>query len=135
MRYLFTVIIILSTITLFYTGLESSALPRRKPEAVASTGKNSIQRTRLRADMPVVLQRNSRTVREVRYANVLVRNIGAVEASGIQVLLAQSGGISFVMRGPKKLAPKESSLYVLNSRAVAGAGSWSVVARCANCWR
>lgn len=135
MRYLFTVIIILGATALFYTELESVALPRRKPEAVASTGQNSIQKTRLRAEMPVVLQRNSRTVREVRYANVLVKNIGAVEASGIQVLLAQSGGISFVMRGPKKLAPKESSLYVLNSRAVAAAGSWSVVARCANCWR
>lgn len=135
MRYLFTVIIVLSTIAIFYTGLESVAVPRRKAKAAASPGQNSIQKTRLRADMPVVLQRNSRTVREVRYANVVVRNIGAVEASGIQVLLAQSSGISFVMRGPKKLAPKESSLYVLNSRAAAGAGSWSVVARCANCWR
>jgi len=135
MRYLFTILVLSFTLALFGHLTNTLAAPRKGlAKATATPRPALVEKTRLRAKTPVIVQRVSRSAREVRYANVEVRNVGSIEASGVQVFLEQQSGIVVAMRGPKKLKAKERAVYFLNSRVVAGSGGWSVVARCANCW-
>jgi hypothetical protein len=135
MRYLFTILVVSFTLVLFGDLTSTLAAPRKvSAKAFAKSRPFIVEKTRLRAKTPVIIQRVSRSAREVRYANVEVINVGSTEAAGIQVFLEQQSGIIAVMRGPKKLKAKERAVYFLNSRLVAGPGGWSVVARCGNCW-
>jgi hypothetical protein len=135
MPYLFTVVTVLATLLVFGALSHSDAVPRtpRKDASVVEVAEVGV--TRLRAQQPVIVQRLVRGGSELRHANVTVTNVGATTATGVQVHLEQAGGVAYALRGPKKLAPRERGLYVLNTRVVAGPAGWTVVTRCTTCRR
>jgi len=137
MPYLFTIFTVLVTITLFSSLTATSFAAPKRAKVVATVEAHSPQTlTRLRAQQPILVKRAVRGGGvEVRHANVEVTNIGSVTASDVQVSLEQAGGVAYAMRGPKKLLARERALYVLNSRVIAGGGSWQVVTRCSSCRR
>ena len=135
MPYIFTVVLVFAALFSFSSLTASNAVAHKGVRPTPTPETASFALTRLRAGQPVVAQEVGRGARQVRYANVEVANVGAVEASGIQVALEQSGGLTYPLRGPRKLQPRERAVYVLSSRGVAGSGSWNVVLRCSNCRR
>jgi hypothetical protein len=137
MSYFFTILTVLATISLFSSLTANSfAAPKRAKAPPVVEADSAQTLTRLRAQQPILVKR---TVRgggvEVRHANVEVANVGSVTASDVQVYLEQVGGVAYALRGPKKLFARQRALYILNSRVVAGAGSWQVVTRCSSCRR
>lgn len=135
MPYIFTVVTLLATLFAFSSLTLSNAAPRARLKDKGAAELPAPSVTRLRAQQPIIVQRSVRGGSELRHANVTVTNVGAASATGIQVQLEQAGGVAYALRGPKKLAPRERGLYVLNSRVVGGAGAWTVVAHCTTCRR
>jgi hypothetical protein len=135
MPYVFTVVTLLATLFAFSSLTASNAAPRARLKVASVAESAGPSTTRLRAQQPIIVQRAVRGGSELRHANVTVTNVGAATATGVQVHLEQPGGVAYALRGPKKLAPRERALYVLNSRVVGGPGAWTVVAQCTTCRR
>jgi len=76
--------------------------------------------TTLRAGVPSYVLSGRIGQREVRYVSVQVRNIGDTAAKDIVVSLPAAQGLSFPLRGPKKLAPRASAVYVSTVRVPSG---------------
>jgi uncharacterized membrane protein len=76
--------------------------------------------TTLRAEVPSYVVSGKSGQREVRYVSVQVTNIGDVPAKDIVVSLPAAQGLSFPLRGPKKLAPRASAVYVSTVRVSSG---------------
>lgn len=143
MNYLLTITTIVATILTFSSLTSSNAAPRGarpakpkiNPVVTPLIYATPTPFTRLRAAQPVVVKRAGKGLVELRHVNVEVSNVGQVAATGIQVSFEQTGGLAYTLRGPKTLAPRARAVYILNSKVLAGQGSWNVVSRCANCWR
>jgi hypothetical protein len=143
MNYILTFTAVVSTILTFSSLTASSATPRgakhskpKSPPVISPLiSATPTPFTRLRAAQPVVVKRAGRGLVELRHVNVEITNVGPVAATGIQVSFEQSGGLAYTLKGPKTLAPRARAVYLLNSRVLAGQGSWNVVSRCGNCWR
>jgi hypothetical protein len=143
MNYMLTFIAVVSTILTLSNLTASNAAPREAKHAkhksspailpLISVTPNTF--TRLRAAQPVILKRTGKGIVELRHVNVEITNVGSVRATGIQVSFEQNGGLAYTLRGPRTLEPRARAVYLLNSRVLAGQGSWNVVSRCANCWR
>ena len=78
------------------------------------------QVTTLRAGVPSYVLSGRSGQREVRYVSVQVRNIGDITAKDIVVSLPAAQGLTFPLRGPKKLAPRASAVYVSTVRVPSG---------------
>ena len=76
--------------------------------------------TTLRAGVPSYVLSGRSGQREVRYVSVQVRNIGDIAAKDIVVSLPAAQGLSFPLRGPKKLGPRASAVYVSTVRVPSG---------------
>lgn len=125
----------MATLYIFSALTNSSVAAPKSSRATAVVEVASSVLTRLRAQQPVLVQRNVPGGSELRHANVEVANVGSVAATGVQVHLEHAGGVAYALRGPKKLLPRERGIYTLNARVAAGPGSWRVVARCSSCRR
>lgn len=92
--------------------------------------------TTLRAGVPSYVLSGRSAQREVRYVSVQVANIGDVVAKDIVVLLPAAAGLAFPLRGPKKLAPRASAVYVSTIRVPAGVALRNhAVTTCSTCRR
>lgn len=92
--------------------------------------------TTLRAGMPSYVVSGRSAQREVRYVSVQVANVGDVVAKDIVVSLPAAAGLAFPLRGPKKLAPRASAVYVSTIRVPAGVALRThAVTTCSTCRR
>ncbi len=92
--------------------------------------------TTLRAGVPSYVVSGRSAQREVRYVSVSVSNIGEVVAKDIVVSLPAAAGLAFPLRGPKKLAPRASAVYVSTIRVPAGVALRNhAVTTCSTCRR
>lgn len=92
--------------------------------------------TTLRAGVPSYVVSGRSAQREVRYVSVLVTNIGEVVAKDIVVSLPAAAGLAFPLRGPKKLPPRASAVYVSTIRVPAGVALRNhAVSTCSTCRR
>lgn len=92
--------------------------------------------TTLRAGVPSYVLSGRSGQREVRYVSVQVTNVGAVAAKEIVVSLPAVQGITFPLRGPKKLAPRASAVYVSTVRVPPGVAlRGHAVTTCSTCRR
>lgn len=92
--------------------------------------------TTLRAAVPSYVVAGKSGQREVRYVSVQVTNIGDVTAKDIVVSLPAAQGLSFPLRGPKKLAPRASAVYVSTVRVPSGVTlRGHAVTACSTCRR
>jgi hypothetical protein len=92
--------------------------------------------TTLRAGVPSYVLSGKGGQREVRYVSVQVTNIGDVTAKDIVVSLPAAQGLSFPLRGPKKLAPRGSAVYLSTVRVPSGVTLRShAVTTCSTCRR
>jgi hypothetical protein len=107
---------------------------KRKPKVIEEA---PVQRlTTLRASRPSFVVGGRGGQREVRYLSVEVANIGSVEATGIQVLLAGASALTFPLRGPKKLAAGARGVYVSTVRIPTGVSLQPhAIATCSTCRR
>lgn len=144
MPIILTVALVFATIFTFSSLTTSSAADSRASSGAAIKLGHLASRTRsvllapetrLRAGQPVLVRRAIRGGAELRHANVEVANVGSVSAKDVQVYLQQTGGVTYALRGPKELAPRERGMYILNARVFGGTGTWSVMARCSTCRR
>ena len=76
--------------------------------------------TTLRSGVPSYVLSGKSGQQEVRYVSVQVTNIGDVAAKDVAVSLPAAQGLSFPLRGPKKLAPRGSAVYVSTVRVPSG---------------
>lgn len=74
----------------------------------------------LRASRPSYLLGGRGGQREVRYLSVRVSNIGQGVAKDIQVTIEGASGLSFPLRGPKRLAPRADGVYISTVRVPIG---------------
>jgi len=92
--------------------------------------------TTLRAGVPSYVLSGKGGQREVRYVSVQVTNIGDVAAKDIVVSLPAAQGLSFPLRGPKKLAPRGSAVYLSTVRVPSGVTlRGHAVTTCSTCRR
>lgn len=92
--------------------------------------------TTLRAGVPSYVLSGRSGQREVRYVSVQVRNIGDITAKDIVVSLPAAQGLTFPLRGPKKLAPRASAVYVSTVRVASGVTlRGHAVTTCSTCRR
>jgi hypothetical protein len=106
--------------TIFYVLLSllvasSAECARRKaPESAQSSPPQRF--ATLRASRPSFLVGGRGGQREVRYLSVRVSNIGDVGATDVQVSIEGASGLSFPLRGPKRLSPHAAAVYVSTVR-------------------
>ena len=108
---LFSILMILSVV-------HEAAAAKRKPPAEEPSGRRDV--TTLRAGVPSYVLSGKSGEREVRYVSVQVTNIGDVPAKDIVVSLPAAQGLSFPLRGPKKLGPRARAVYVSTVRVPSG---------------
>ena len=108
---LFSILIILSVVH------EAAAAKRKPPAEEPSRGCDV---TTLRAGVPSYVLSGKSGEREFRYVSVQVTNIGDVPAKDIVVSLPAAQGLSFPLRGPKKLGPRARAVYVSTVRVPSG---------------
>lgn len=108
---LFPILIILSLV-------HEAAAAKRKAPAEEPSGRRDV--TTLRAGVPSYVLSGKSGEREVRYVSVQVTNIGDVPAKDIVVSLPAAQGLSFPLRGPKKLGPRATAVYVSTVRVPSG---------------
>lgn len=90
----------------------------------------------LRASRPSFLLGGRGGQREVRYLSVTVKNMGDVIANDIQVSIEGASGLSFPLRGPKRLSPHAEAVYVSTVRVPSAVGLQTHVnVTCATCRR
>jgi hypothetical protein len=122
----------LATIVLWWTS-EVHAGKRKAPPPEPVKGREV---TTLRAGVPSYVVGGRSAQREVRYVSVQVANIGGVVAKDIVVSLPAAAGLAFPLRGPKKLAPRASAVYVSTIRVPAGVALRThAVTTCSTCRR
>ena len=109
-RYLFPFLL------LFLVGEAAAAKKKATPEPAI----RAREVTTLRAGVPSYVLSGRSGQREVRYVSVQVRNIGDIAAKDIVVSLPAAQGLTFSLRGPKKLAPRASAVYVSTVRVPSG---------------
>jgi uncharacterized membrane protein len=108
---LFSMLMILSVV-------HEAAAAKRKAPAEEPSGRRDV--TTLRAGVPSYVLSGKSGEREVRYVSVQVTNIGDVPAKDIVVSLPAAQGLSFPLRGPKKLGPRARAVYVSTVRVPSG---------------
>jgi uncharacterized membrane protein len=108
---LFSILIILSVV-------HEAAAAKRKAPAEEPSGRRDV--TTLRAGVPSYVLSGKSGQREVRYVSVQVTNIGDVPAKDIVVSLPAAQGLSFPLRGPKRLGPRARAVYVSTVRVPSG---------------
>jgi hypothetical protein len=92
--------------------------------------------TTLRAGVPSYVVSGRSAQREVRYVSVQVTNVGDLVAKDIVVSLPAAAGLAFPLRGPKKLPPRASAVYVSTIRVPAGVALRNhAVTTCSTCRR
>ena len=91
-----------------------------KKKAPAEESIRNREVTTLRAGVPSYVVSGRGGQREVRYVSVQVKNIGDIAAKDIVVSLPAAQGLTFPLRGPKKLAPRASAVYVSTVRVPSG---------------
>jgi len=107
---------LLPVLLLFLVGEAAAAKKKATPEPSI----RAREVTTLRAGVPSYVLSGQSGQREVRYVSVQVRNIGDSEAKDIVVSLPAAQGLTFPLRGPKKLAPRASAVYVSTVRVSPG---------------
>jgi hypothetical protein len=127
----------LATIVLCSTVLcsapEAHAGRRKAPPPELVKGREV---TTLRAGVPSYVVSGRSAQREVRYVSVQVANVGDVVAKDIVVSLPAAAGLTFPLRGPKKLTPRASAVYVSTIRVPAGVALRThAVTTCSTCRR
>jgi hypothetical protein len=109
---LFSILMILSVVH------EAAAAKRKAPAEEPARHREVV--TTLRAEVPSYVVSGKSGQREVRYVSVQVTNIGDVPAKDIVVSLPAAQGLSFPLRGPKKLGPRARAVYVSTVRVPSG---------------
>ena len=101
---------------------------RRPPKLLA----NSV--TRLRARLPTVIISQTPSGLFATYSNVMVRNVGRVEARNIRVALRFDLNVTTRLTGPQKLGPNEVGIYSSSKRLpVPRRSRHRVIVTCGNC--
>jgi hypothetical protein len=112
--------------------------PRKKggggePPIAGMRGEES---TRLHARAPSVVYVSKRGQTQIEHINVEVTNVGTTAAVGVEVAAEWNGGIAYLLRGARRLGPRQRALYTLGTRRLlVSTGAPRIVARCANCKR
>lgn len=103
---------------------------RRSPNPPA------VRLTRLRATSPTVIISQTRGGLFATYSNVMVRNVGRVEAKDIRVSILFDLNVTTRLTGPKKLAPNEVGIYSSGKKLpVPQRSRQRVFVGCSNCRR
>ncbi|MEN9845936.1 MAG: hypothetical protein RIS36_1083 [Pseudomonadota bacterium] len=124
----------LISISLVLCVVHEAAAAKKKPPANEQSPRREV--TTLRAGVPSYVAAGKSGQREVRYVSVPVTNIGDVAAKDIVVALPAAQGLSFPLRGPKKLAPRTSAVYVSTVRVPSGVTlRGHALTACSNCRR
>ena len=90
----------------------------------------------LRASRPSYLLGGRGGQREVRYLSVCVSNIGDVVAKDVQVSIGGPSGLSFPLRGPKRLSAHANGVYVSTVRVPSGVALQPhAIVTCSTCRR
>ena len=114
--------------------IQDAAAAKKKAPVEQSVRQREL--TTLRAGVPSYVLSGRSGQREVRYVSVQVRNIGDIAAKDIVVSLPAAQGLSFPLRGPKKLAPRASAVYVSTVRVPSGVTlRGHAVTTCSTCRR
>jgi len=92
--------------------IQEAAAAKKKAPVEQSVRQREL--TTLRAGVPSYVLSGRSGQREVRYVSVQVRNIGDIAAKDIVVSLPAAQGLSFPLRGPKKLAPPRKRCVCLD---------------------
>ncbi|MEY4669999.1 MAG: hypothetical protein RL518_2698 [Pseudomonadota bacterium] len=108
---LLSILIILSVV-------HEAAAAKKKAPAEEPSRRRDV--TTLRAGVPSYVLSGKSGQREVRYLSVQVTNIGDVSANDVVVSLPAAQGLSFPLRGPKKLGPRARAVYVSTVRVPSG---------------
>lgn len=124
----------LISISLVLCVVREAAAAKKKPPAEESIQHREV--TTLRAGVPSYVVGGKSGQREVRYVSVPVTNIGDVAAKDIVVALPAAQGLAFPLRGPKKLGPRASAVYVSTVRVPSGIPlRGHALTACSNCRR
>ncbi len=93
-----------------------------------------VERTRLRAAVPVVLFTRRQGQQAIEHLNVLVNNVGGRLATQVEVIAELPDGISYVLRGPRRISAGQRCLYSLSGkRLVVRVGIPKITTSCAEC--
>jgi hypothetical protein len=114
------------------------AAPRKKGESaeVLIPGPRGAESTRLHAKAPSVVYVTKRGQTQIEHVNVEVTNVGNTAAVGVEVAAEWSGGIAYLLKGARRLGPRQRALYTLGTRRLlVSSGAPRIVARCGNCKR
>jgi hypothetical protein len=99
-----------------------------------SSALSAIRLTRLRATPPTVIISKTPGGLFATYSNVMVRNVGRIEASNIRVALRFDLNVTTRLTGPQKLGPNEVGIYSSSKRLpVPRRSRHRVIVTCGNC--
>ncbi|MEY4700671.1 MAG: hypothetical protein RL326_858 [Pseudomonadota bacterium] len=72
----------------------------------------------------------------IEHLNVTVSNVGLALAMHVEVTAEFPDGITYPLKGPRKIAPGQQSLYSLGGKkTVLRLGSPKIVTSCSSCTR
>lgn len=94
------------------------------------------QTTRLRASSPIVVYSKRRGHQTIEHLNVTVSNVGLGIATQVDVSAEFPDGITYPLKGPRKIALGQRCLYSLGGKkTVVRTGSPKIVISCGTCSR
>jgi hypothetical protein len=83
-----------------------------------------------------VIYSKKRGHQTIEHLNVTVRNVGLAVATYVDVTAEFPDGITYSLKGPRKIAPGQRSLYSLGGRkTVIRVGNPKIIASCGSCLR
>lgn len=114
------------------------AAPRKRAASASSLTAPSKgpETTRLRSATPMVVFSRRRGQQIVEHLSVSVGNVGLAVATQVDVVAEFPDGISYSLRGPRKLQPGQRSLFSLSGKKLAlRAGVPKIRTSCGSCGR